>query len=124
MAARKNVYEQQARLSVLLAAVGALCTLTALALMLQRFRWDSFQIVYDPRSMRMVAIGGALGLGLVGGGVSFLLGWLSAGRKTNPLNRLSWTGFFLGAGVIAAALCCGVFFLLTRFPYAVRIVAG
>ena len=117
MAVRRNVYEKQARLSVALAAIGAFCTLAGAAMILQAFDRESFQVVYNPHGARLVGIAGALLAGLGSGGFGFLLGLLSAGQKTNTLNRLSWTGFFASAGVIALALSCAVFFFFTQFAY-------
>jgi hypothetical protein len=117
MAVRENPYEKQARFSVILGAIGAASTLAAAFFMLQAFRPAELQIVYDPTTLRMPAIGGSLAVGLIGGGAAFLLGLQSAGQKTNKRNQLSWTGFFLGAGVITLALCCGVVFFFWRFPF-------
>ena len=115
MAVRRRVYEKQARLSVIMAALGGVCMLAAAAFILQRFDTQSFLIVYNPRTLRIVAIGTALFLGLAGGTAGFFLGFNSAGQRTNTRNKLSWTGFFLSAAVIALTISCGVFFWLLKF---------
>ena len=120
MAARKNVYEKQAVMSIVLAVVGGVCTLAGAVFIISAFKPADFQVVYDPSSMRMPAIAGALFVGVAGGGFGFLLGLLSAGQKTNKKNKLSWIGFFASAGVITLALCCGVFFFLTRYAPEVK----
>ena len=124
MAVRRNVYEKQAVLSVVLALAGGVCTLAGAVFMLQAFKPEDFQVVYDPRSIRMPAIAGALAVGLAGGAFGFLLGMLSVGQKTNKRERLSWTGFFLGAGVVTLSLCCGVFFILTRYAMDIGSLPG
>lgn len=116
MAVRKNVYERQAKFSVALAIIGGVCTLAGVGLVLQRFNLQDFQVVYNPHTPRLMAIGGALGLGLLAAALGFLFGLLSAGQRLNKRNNLSWTGFFLSASVITLALCCGIFFWLTRWP--------
>ncbi|MFH1748590.1 MAG: hypothetical protein ABIG44_16265 [Planctomycetota bacterium] len=117
---KKNRYEIQAKLSFILAIVGGVCTLAGVALVLQRFDFENFQVNYNPRTPRMMAIGGALGLGLLASGLGFLLGLISAGQRLNKRNKLSWTGFFVNASVITLALSCGIFFYLTRFAMEVK----
>jgi hypothetical protein len=120
VAARTNVYELQAKLSVVLAIVGAACTLAGAMFIMGAFHRAEFQTVYNVKSMRQPLILGSLFLGGAAGAVGFLLGLLSAGQRLNKRNRLSWTGFFLSAGVIALALSCGVFFFYTRFGQEIR----
>lgn len=112
------VLERQAKLSVILAAVGAICTITGAVFIFGAFNWDTFQTLYRANTMRMPAIGGSLFLGALCGAIGFLFGLVSAGEKSNPKSQLSWTGFFISAGVVTLALCCGVFFFLTRFAVA------
>ena len=90
MAARKNVYEKQAVMSIVLAIVGGVCTLAGAVFILQAFNAQDLQVVYDPRSMRMPAIATALFLGVAGGGFGFLLGLISAGRE--PTRRTNCPG--------------------------------
>jgi hypothetical protein len=124
VAVRQNVYERQAKFSVILGIVGALFTLAGVFFIRQAFDWESRQVVYDPQSLRLPGIAGALGVGLAGGGAAFLLGWQSAGQRTNKRNKLSWTGFFLGAAVIALAASAGVVFWLSRFPFHKTVPGG
>ncbi len=124
MAKQRFTYEKQAMLSVVLAGVGLICTLAGAVFMLQAFHPAEFQVVYSAGTMRMPAIGGALFVGLVSSGVGFLLGLSSAGQRLNKRSRLSWTGFFFSAGVITLALCCAVFFWITRFATMPKVVPG
>ena len=115
MARKKNTYEKQAKLSVILAVVGGAATLAAAAAILQAFDWENFWTAYNPRAKRILAIAAALIIGVVAGGAGLLLGWNSAEQRLNTQNKLSWTGFFLNAAVITLTLSCGVFFVLTRY---------
>ena len=124
MAKQRFTYEKQAMLSVLLAAVGLLCTLAGATFILQAFHPAEFQVIYSTGSPRLPAIGGALFVGLVSGGVGFMLGLGSAGQRLNKRSRLSWTGFFFSAGVITLALCCAIFFWFTRFATMPKVVVG
>jgi hypothetical protein len=120
VAAKRNPYELQAVSSVILGVVGGLCTLAGLFFVLQKFDFTSLVVIYSPRSMRLPAIAGTLFVGLIAGGVGLLLGFLSAGERLNKRSRLSWTGFFLSAAVVALALSCGIFFWITKFAEPVR----
>ncbi|MGD8452973.1 MAG: hypothetical protein PVJ57_14230 [Phycisphaerae bacterium] len=124
MAVRQNTYEKQAKLSVLLAIVGGVCTLAGAFFILRAFDPTSFQTVYSSRSLRLPAILGALFVGLGAAGIGWLLGLLSAGNRLNKLNRLSWIGFFACSGVIALGMSLGIFFYLTRFAPPVSKIPG
>lgn len=109
-------YESQATLSVALAAVSAVGTLTAIALLARNFTdMDTFYVAYNPQSKWLIAFGGTLMLGLLAGAAGFLLGLNSANQKRNARSNLSWLGFFANAGLITVALCSGIFFYFTRF---------
>lgn len=118
--AKKRSYEQQAKLSVVLAVVGGVCLLAGAFCVFQAFDPQNFWVVYNPRGKRILAIGGALFLAMAAGGVGFLVGLNSAGQRQNTRNGLSWTGFFLNAAVIALTLSCGVFFYLTKYAIEIK----
>ena len=115
--ARKKNYEKQAKLSVILAIIGGVCTLAGAFFILQRFSLENFWVAYNPKSPRLMMIGGALFLGLAFAGIGFFVAHNSAGQRLNKQNKLSWTGFFLSAAVVTLAMCCGVFFYLTRYAF-------
>ena len=109
-----KTYEDQAKLSVLLGLIGLLAAFGAIVAIAYAFRADGFFTLYRPGSFRLPAIAGGVLLGLAGGGGAFLLGLLTAGQRRNKAIRLSWTGFFLGAGAMTLAMSAGLFFYLTR----------
>lgn len=117
MARRKliNTYENQSKLSVLLAIVGALGTVGAAGLLARNFTdLETFWVAYRPSSMWLPAMGGSLLLALIASGIGFLVGFGSAGQRRNTLSGVAWLGFFLNAGVLVLALCAAVFFYFTR----------
>jgi hypothetical protein len=112
--AKKNTYEQQAKLSVILAVAGAFLLVLVAAAILSAVDWENRWIPYSGRGKRVLAIVVGLGLSMAASGVGFLVGINSAGQRLNARSRLSWTGFFLNAAVIALGLCCAVFFFVWR----------
>jgi hypothetical protein len=110
----KTTYEMQAKLSVALAIIGGLSTLFGVFCILSRFDYQTFLFTYNPQGKRFLAIGAGLALGLLMGAIGFLVGFNSAGQRLNKQNRLSWTGFFLSAAVIALTISCGIFLFITR----------
>jgi hypothetical protein len=113
-----NPHERQATLSVAFAATGALFTMATVALLVRNLDMENFWVAYNPRSKYLPILAVSLMLSVAGGGVGALLGFNSAGQKRNNKSGLSWAGFFSGAGVVTVALCCGVFFYLTKFAVA------
>lgn len=105
-------YETQARFSVGLALAGGLCAVAAAVLMMQRFDAERFEIIMG--SNRFLAIMGVIGLGVLVGIVGFFMGLSGAGEKRNKASQLSWTGFFLSAGVLSLTLCLLVFCYFTK----------
>jgi hypothetical protein len=113
VASRKNTYEKQARLSVILAAVGGLGVLASIALLVRNFH-DSW-VMYNPHGRWLPVLAGALFVGLAAGAIGLFVGLNSAGQRRNPRSQLAWTGFFLSALVIALSLSAGIFFYFTRY---------
>ncbi len=118
MAKKSNKYEKQARFSIILAVIGGLAAIAATVFVLQRFD-PALGTKFDPDSWRQFAILSAVFCALAAGAVGFFIAFDSAGQRRNKLSRLSWTGFFLNAGVITLALAVGVFFYYTRYTIAV-----
>ncbi len=118
MARRKtlNTYENQAKLSVLLAAVGGVAVVGAAWLLMRNFRAEVKWVVYDATGPYQMIFAATLLVSLMTAGAAFLLGLNSAGQRRNEQSKLSWLGFFLSAGVIALALCAGIFFYFMRQP--------
>lgn len=112
-----NTYENQAWLSVGLAAVGALGMLGAIVLLARNADANFFQtywINYSPKSSYLPSLAISLMVACVAAGIGFLVGWNSAGQKRNTRSQLAWLGFFLCAGVITLSLCTGLLFYVTR----------
>jgi len=107
-------YETQAKLSLWLAIVSVLCCIAAVFLLMRNFVPQDQFVYYNPRGLWLPALGGALFLCMLTGGVGFLVGILSAGQRRNSAAGLSWTGFFLSAAGITIGLCAGLFFYFTR----------
>jgi len=116
VAARLNRYEVQARLSVIMAGVSVLFLVAAAIFVFDRFNWKEFEVVYNPRTMRFMAIVGAVGMSGLTGAVGFFSGIASAGHKRNKLSHWSWTGFFVSAVSITLAMCLFVLFWFAKEP--------
>ncbi len=114
MAFKIKTYEDQAKLSVILATVGGLFTVAALGAILRNFDASTGWVRYGTKTIFMPALGGCLMLALALATIGFFVALNSAGQRRNKRSRLSWTGFFLSALVITFAVCVGVFFVITR----------
>lgn len=112
-----NTYENQARISVIAAGVGALAAVATVALLARNFTdLQTFYVVYNPQTMYLPAVGVGLLGALACGTIGFFVGLNSAGQKRNTQSKLAWMGFFCSAAVITLALCIGLFFYFTRRP--------
>jgi hypothetical protein len=109
-----KTYEEQAKLSVILAAIGGFFALVALGGILRNFDASTGWVRYGTKTIFMPALGGCLVLALALAAIGFFVGLNSAGQRRNKRSRLSWTGFFLNALVIVLALCVGAVFAITR----------
>ncbi len=114
MAKRRNAFEIQALASVGLLILGALC-MFGLAFCLFTAFDPELGVVYKQNGMRWYAILGSTGLGLAASGIGMLVGFNSAGQKSNPRSKLSWIGFFANAGVVTFTMSLFVFFFFMRF---------
>lgn len=107
-------YENQAKLSVCLAAVGILAAVAAVALLLRNFEPADRFVYYSSSGKWFLALGGTLAVGLLTSTGGFFVGIASAGQRRNKAIKLSWLGFFLSAAAITLTMCCVVFFYFTR----------
>lgn len=114
MAFKFKTYEDQARLSVILAAIGCVCAVVAAVAVLKRFEPEQFWVKYGSHSMLLPVLGATLLLALGASVTGFFVALHSAGQRRNKRSRLSWTGFFLNAGVITITLSIAIFFALAR----------
>ncbi len=115
MAMKLKTYEGQATLSVILAAVGGVFCLAAAGAILQHFDWKTFLMPYRGGTLRGPVIGILLLLALASATVGFFVGFNSAGQRRNTKSRVSWTGFFINAAVVALTLSLILFFWFTRY---------
>lgn len=112
----------QARFSVVASAVAALSLLvqTALVVSLDKgfeyFIRDGWNMTVMYGSTRRYAVLGATAMTLMLALAGFGLGLTSAGHRRNDKPRLSWIGFFLGAGVLCLATVVFAFFWLRGEP--------
>ena len=77
-------------------------------------------LTYNSQGKLLLVLGGALFVSLAASVVGFCVGFNSAGQRRNKKSRLSWTGFFLNAALIAIAFMVAVFFILTRNPISIE----
>lgn len=118
MARKKlDTYENQAGLSLLLAVVSAVAAV-GLALAVFTAYNAEFGVMYVASSLRYYAILLCMGGAMFAGGIALLIGFNSAGRKTNRRSQLSWLAFFISAGSLTVAASSFIFFWLLRFPIA------
>ncbi len=116
MALNLRRYENQAKLSVLLAALGGLAVIGVAVLLVWKFDGPTRYVRYNADGPFLPIFGLGLVGGLAAATVGFFVALNSAGQRRNPRSKLSWQGFFLNAAIIALLLCAGVFFYLTRNP--------
>jgi hypothetical protein len=103
-------FEDQARASVVLGIVACVSLLVQAAMVFRHIDWAQVVILYGSSSRRylvlvMTAINLLIGLTALG------LGLNSAGQRRNEKPKLSWAGFFIGAGVV----CLTTIFFLTFY---------
>ncbi|RMF77113.1 MAG: hypothetical protein D6744_11640 [Planctomycetota bacterium] len=114
MAAKINQYERQARISLIMAAIGGLFALFLIFAVFQNFHLENFEIPYSNKGYRLYAILAAIAVTGLTTATGFFTGFNSAGHKRNKLSHLSWAGFFLNAAIATIALCVFVFFWLAK----------
>ena len=111
-----NTFENQAKLSVILAVVGGVGVLAAMVLLGRNFtNLQTFWVAYNPRTMWLPMLAAFLFLALSAGGAGFFIGLNSAGQRRNTRSRLAWIGFFASAGVLMLAVCAAIFFYFARY---------
>lgn len=111
---RWKTYEDQARLSVALAAFSFVASLAAITLVLRNFDPDMFFVNYRGSGPWLIVFGVGLLIALGAGTLGFLLGIYTAGQNRNKATNLSWMGFFGSAVALTMAMSTGVFFYFTR----------
>jgi hypothetical protein len=95
-------YDTQARVSVAL-SIASCATLVATAFFTLRYLdWSEYTIYYGPVRRLLILGAGAATLALSLAALG--LGLNSAGQRRNDQPKLSWLGFFIGAGVFSFAV--------------------
>lgn len=95
-------YDTQARVSVAL-SIASCVTLVATAFFTLRYLdWSEYTVYYGPVRRLLILGAGAATLALSLAALG--LGLNSAGQRRNDKPKLSWLGFFIGAGVFSLAI--------------------
>jgi hypothetical protein len=109
-----KTYEDQARLSVILAILSMLAGLAAVGLILRNLDAELFFVNFRKSGLFLPIMGLGLLVALGAGAGGFFLGLHTAGQSRNKATNLSWLGFFGSAASLTIALSAGVFFFFTR----------
>lgn len=109
-----KTYEDQARLSVILAGISFVAALAAIALILRNFDADLFFVNFKFSGMWIKMFGAGLLTALGCGALGFVLGIYTAGQNRNKATNLSWMGFFGSAVALTIAMSTVVFFYFTK----------
>lgn len=117
MAFKVKTYEDQAKLSVWLGALGGLAILGVLFLMFRNFDRATFYVTYNPSGFWLPTLGVGLLVALVASTIGFFVALNSAGQRRNTRSVLSWQAFFLNAAIITVTLSAAAFFVFTRNPF-------
>lgn len=111
---KKNPYETQAKLGLLLAVIGGLCALTLTACVFRHFDFQEFAALYVGGSPRFFLILASFLVGGIAGAIGFFVSLNSAGQRRNRLSSLAWITFFANSAVILVTLCVFVIFVFAR----------
>ena len=114
MALKLKTYEDQAKLSVALGALGVLAAAAMIALLVWKFDHVTFFVTYNSQGPFLPILGLGLLGGLAAGVTGFFVGLHSAGQRRNTRSALAWQGFFLNAIVLTLVISAAAFFFFTR----------
>jgi uncharacterized membrane protein len=112
--AETNPYEMQAKLSLILAAIGGVCALALAVCVFYHFNLEEFTAYYKTGTLRFMVILGSTALGIVASAIGFFVALNSAGRKRNRLSSLAWTAFFVNAVAGTVTVCVFVIFWFAK----------
>ena len=108
-------FDVQAKWAVLFSTASVLCCLAFAFLLLRNWKGDVQQIIFRGDSMYQPVVVVCAGLSMLLALFGATLGFNSAGQRRNDKQKLSWTGFFVGAGVLSVSLVLFTAFYLFRF---------
>lgn len=103
-------YDHQAIMSLTMSLISVLSLLGLAVILVQNMKWDEMIIYYG--SSRKMAVMAGTAVTLLLSAIGFGFGFNSVGQRRNEKQKLSWLGFFIGAGVISLTL---ILFILFRF---------
>ena len=107
-------YDVQATCAQVLSILSTLPLAFAAFLAYRNYHADVGQIIYSSKSYLGMLLGCvALSIGMAG--VGCILGFNSAGQRRNEKPARSWTGFFVGGGVLTFNVILLIAFMMMRF---------
>ncbi len=102
-------YEDQAKASLVFGIVGCLSLLAQILLVFRHVDTNTWSVMYGNMNRKyLILLATAVSLFL--GAIALGLGFNSAGQRRNEKTKLSWLGFFLGAGAVCLAIIVACFF--------------
>lgn len=122
MALKLKTYEDQAKLSVWLAALGGLAALGVLVLIFRNasFEGSTIYVTYNPNGFWLPTLGVGILVALAAAAIGFFVALNSAGQRRNTRSALAWQAFFVNAVIITVVLSAALFFFFTRNPFVPR----
>ena len=106
-------FDVQAKWSLAFSLVSVLSCLALVFLLFRNWTPETHQITFRNPLFKVVCVGFS-GVTMILAVFGLALGFNSAGQRRNEKQRLSWTGFFVGAGVLAVACILFLAFYLLR----------
>ena len=113
---RANPHETQAKVSLLLAAVGGLSALALIVFVLRNFDWQNFAAIYTVGHWRYYAILIATFVAGASGAIGWFVAFNSAGQRRNKLSKVAWMTFFVHSAIILVTLCVFILFWFNKEP--------
>lgn len=106
-------FDVQAKWSLIMSLASILGCLGLLFMVYRNWMPETNQIVFRNPVFKFAFVG-CTGFTLLLSFFGVALGFNSAGQRRNEKQRLSWTGFFVGTAVMAAAIVLFAAFYLLR----------
>ncbi len=109
-------FDVQAKWSLIFSAAAALGCIALAGGMSMRWQNDLHQFVFGAQSLYQPVIICTSGLTIVLALFGTALGFSSAGQRRNDKQKMSWLGFFIGAGSLSISFVLFAGFYLLRLP--------
>ena len=107
-------YDVQAGYACVLSLVSLVPFAGAVVMAFRNYQHELGQIVYGSQGAFLPVFLGCLFVSMVPSAIGFFLGWSSAGQRRNDKPARSWTGFFIGGGVLTFDLILLIAFWMIR----------